>query len=179
MQQVARNYSLFSSADCQRTDNPGLDLALECRFADRRAQFYLKEDMMFTLPASPQETANWAEPALAAVLMNVDRSMIDRIRLFGGTGRYGSAGRKGGIFVRFGFRYNSVEDSKHMSQEFEKRIVVVGYEVKGAGTALLVAISDIDPTSIADAGRDGFGVPPEVLAMCASLGLKSDRAWMQ
>jgi hypothetical protein len=175
---VARYYSLFSSSDCQRTDIPGLDLALQCRFADRQAQFYLKEDM-FTLPASPDETDNWAERELAGVLMNVDRSMIDRIRLFGGTGRYGPAGRRGGIFVRYGFRYKNVEDSKRMSQEFEKRIVLVGYEVKGVGRALLVAISDIDSTSIADAGRGGFGVPPEVLAMCASLGLRSDRAWME
>jgi hypothetical protein len=178
-QHVARNYSLFAPSDCQRTDRPGLDVALDCRFANFQAQVYLKEDRTFTRPSSPQDTVDWAEPALADVLMNVDRSMIDRIRLFGGSSVYDPPGRKGGVFVRYGFRYKSIEDSKRMSQDFEKRVVVIVYQVEGIGAARLVAISDVDQFSITDPSRGGFGVPSGVLAMCASLGLKYDRALIQ
>lgn len=164
--QVAKEFSLYSSGNCQRIDAPKFDLALKCQFRDKRAEFFLQENRNAGFPLN-DESESTAEAAMRRVAIDPPE-LLARIKLWGGDAVRND--RKL-VFNRYGFLYAKVDTPGWMNT-MERRVLVRTYFRQSYGAVTLTVLSDFDRESLNQIGR---GVPEEVMTMFGSLDLKHSR----
>ena len=165
--QIGKDFSFYSSSNCQKIEVSEVDLALDCNFGGKRAQFYLRESKN-TVLADSSEAA--LRPLLACAIRGVGgQEQIDRIKLWGG-----SAIRSGQmvVFNWYGLQYSKPVNQPGWSESFDKRVLLRAHYDPNFGTGVLVAISDVDPATVSQASR---GVAEEVMTVLGSLGPKFTR----
>ena len=165
--QVATEFSVYSSGNCQRIDAPKIDLALKCQFMDKRAEFFLRENRHAGFPAVNDESQPTVEAAMRYVVANIDPPKIaDRIKLWGGGA---TRNNEWMIFSWYGLVYAEPIDTPGALDKIERRILVRTHFHRSYGAATLVALSDFDRVGFSHIGR---GVPEEVMTIFGSLDLK-------
>lgn len=167
--QVAKEFSLYSSGNCQRINASKIDLALKCQFRDKRAEFFLQENRNAGFPLN-DESQSTVEAAMRSVAASIDPPGIsDQIKLWGG-----SAARNDRkmLFNWYGFLYAKPIGTPGWTGSMERRVLVRTCFRRSYGAATLVVLSDFDQESLSQIGR---GVPEEVMTMFGSLDLKHSR----
>jgi hypothetical protein len=174
--QQGRQFFLIASAHCLRVAQADIELALDCDFRGKKAQFYLKEVPDLWPETSRGETwRRWIIDALRQVVEPLaPADLIERISEPTGGGGSITWGGGRAILNRAAFLYKTTEDMQHDTPARDKRVLLRLDWIVGRGTAVLIAFSDFDLEVVNQV--KAVRVPEEVRTILVSLGPVAERS---